>query len=154
LNTEFGGKAFDNLDAMLETGDVGAVIVAIPNDAHPAGVIAAAERGKHVLCEKPLAIDVADCWRMIEACDKAKVVLQVGFNQRFWNQVQIAKALVDAGFIGKIHQMRSADSDEAVLMEQNDDWQTQNRYMQIEGFAEPADKSADLQPLQITPKAA
>ena len=42
----------------------------------------------------------------------------------------------------------------AVLMEQNDDWQTQNRYMQIEGFAEQADKTADLKPLQITPKAA
>jgi putative transposase len=42
----------------------------------------------------------------------------------------------------------------AVLMEQNDDWQTQNRYMQIEGFAEPVDKTADLKPLQITPKAA
>ena len=42
----------------------------------------------------------------------------------------------------------------AVLMEQNDDWQTQNRYMQIEGFAELADKIADLKPLQITPKAA
>ena len=42
----------------------------------------------------------------------------------------------------------------AVLMEQNDDWQTQNRYMQIERFAEPADKTADLKPLQITPKAA
>ena len=42
----------------------------------------------------------------------------------------------------------------AVLMEQNDDWQTQNRYMQIEGFAEHADKTADLKPLQITPKAA
>ena len=41
----------------------------------------------------------------------------------------------------------------AVLMEQNDDWQTQNCYMQIEGFAEPADKPADLKPLQITPKA-
>jgi putative transposase len=41
----------------------------------------------------------------------------------------------------------------AVLMGQNDDWQTQNRYMQIEGFAEPADKAADLKPLQITPKA-
>jgi hypothetical protein len=36
----------------------------------------------------------------------------------------------------------------------NDDWQTQNRYMQIEGFAEPAEKTADLKPLQITPKAA
>ena len=42
----------------------------------------------------------------------------------------------------------------SVLMEHNDDWQTQNRYMQIEGFAEPADKTADLKPLQITPKAA
>ncbi len=42
----------------------------------------------------------------------------------------------------------------AVLMEQNDEWRTQNRYMQIEGFAEPPDKIADLKPLQITPKAA
>ena len=42
----------------------------------------------------------------------------------------------------------------AVLMEHNDDWQTQNCYMQIEGFAEPAEKAADLEPLQITPKAA
>jgi putative transposase len=42
----------------------------------------------------------------------------------------------------------------AVLMEHNDDWQTQNRYMQIEGFAEPAEKTSDLKPLQITPQAA
>ena len=42
----------------------------------------------------------------------------------------------------------------AVLLEHNDDWQTQNRYTQIEGFAEPADKPADLKPLQTTPKAA
>ncbi len=42
----------------------------------------------------------------------------------------------------------------AVLMEHNDDWQTQNRYMQIEASQEPADKTADLKPLQITPKAA
>jgi putative transposase len=40
----------------------------------------------------------------------------------------------------------------AVLMEHNNDWQTQNHYMQIEGFAEPADKPADLKPLQITPR--
>ena len=40
----------------------------------------------------------------------------------------------------------------AVLMEQNDDWQTQNRYMQIEGFAEPADKTADLNPCRLHPR--
>ena len=113
ITAEFGGKAFDNLEAMLETGDVDAVIVATPNAAHPAGVLAAAERGKHVLCEKPLAISVADCRRMVEACAEAKVVLQVGFNQRFWSQVQIAKALVDSGFIGKVHQMRSIYSEKS-----------------------------------------
>jgi putative transposase len=42
----------------------------------------------------------------------------------------------------------------AVLMEQNDEWQTQNRYMQIEGFAEPAAPAIEQTPLQITPKAA
>jgi hypothetical protein len=42
----------------------------------------------------------------------------------------------------------------AVPMEQNDDWQAQNRYMQMEGLAEPADKTADLKPLHITPEAA
>ena len=42
----------------------------------------------------------------------------------------------------------------AIPMEHNDDWQTQNCYMQIEGFAEPAGKTADLRPLQITPRAA
>jgi predicted dehydrogenase len=60
-----------------------------------------------VLCEKPLAVTVAECRQMVDAAARAGVVLQVGFNQRFWSQVQIAKSLVDAGFIGKVHQVRS-----------------------------------------------
>jgi predicted dehydrogenase len=50
---------------------------------------------------------------MVKACEDAKVVLQVGFNQRFWAQVEIAKQLIDAGFIGKIHQMRSIYSEKS-----------------------------------------
>ena len=50
---------------------------------------------------------------MVKACEDAKVVLQVGFNQRFWGQVEIAKQLIDAGFIGKIHQMRSIYSEKS-----------------------------------------
>ncbi|MDQ0469550.1 Gfo/Idh/MocA family protein [Labrys wisconsinensis] len=110
---EFGGRAFDDLEAMLDKGGVDAVVVATPNRFHGEGVIAAAAHGKHVLCEKPLALDIAESRRMVEACEAAGVVLQVGFNQRFWGQVQIAKALVDAGFIGKIHQMRSIYSEKS-----------------------------------------
>jgi predicted dehydrogenase len=109
----FGGQPFDRLEAMLGMRGLDAVIVATPNRFHEVGVTAAAAHGKHVLCEKPLAIDAAAARRMIAACEAAKVILQVGFNQRFWAQVEIAKQLVDAGFIGKIHQMRSVYSEKS-----------------------------------------
>lgn len=113
LTAEFGGGAFDDLEAMLALPGLDAVIVATPNRHHEAAVVAAAGAGKHVFCEKPLSLDVAGSRRMIEACDRAGVRLQVGFNQRFWGQVEIAKALIDAGFIGKVHQMRSIYAEKA-----------------------------------------
>jgi predicted dehydrogenase len=113
LTREFGGKAFDHLEAMLDVPGFDAVIVATPNKYHEEGVVAAAKHSKHVLCEKPLSVDAAAARRMVKACDDAKVVLQVGFNQRFWAQVEIAKQLIDAGFIGTIHQMRSIYSEKS-----------------------------------------
>jgi predicted dehydrogenase len=113
LTREFGGKAFDHLEAMLDVSGLDAVIVATPNKYHEEGVVAAAKHGKHVLCEKPLSVDAAAARHMVKACDDAKVVLQVGFNQRFWAQVEIAKQLIDAGFIGTIHQMRSIYSEKS-----------------------------------------
>src|SRR5260221_13251599 len=66
-----------NLAAVLEANDVDAVIVATPNLFHPEAVLAAAAAGKHFLCEKPLAIDIASARKMVQACDAAGVVLQV-----------------------------------------------------------------------------
>lgn len=113
LAGEFGGKAYRDLEAMLSSPDVDAVIVATPNRFHEEGVVAAAAHGKHVFCEKPLTLDVQSARRMIDACRKAKVLLQVGFNQRFWAQAQIAKSLIDSGFIGKVHQYRSNYSEKS-----------------------------------------
>jgi predicted dehydrogenase len=98
LTREFGGKAFDHLEAMLDVPGLDAVIVATPNKYHEEGVVAAAKHSKHVLCEKPLSVDAAAARRMVKACGDAKVVLQVRLNQRFWAQVEIAKQLIDAGF--------------------------------------------------------
>ena len=113
LTNDFGGQPFDELDRMLETPGVAAVIVATPNSFHEQGAVAAARAGKHVLCEKPLAIDLGGARRILDACDRAKVILQVGFNQRFWSQVEIAKKLIDDGLIGRVHQMRSIYSEKA-----------------------------------------
>jgi predicted dehydrogenase len=113
ITADFGGKAFDDLEAMLNMKDLDAVVVATPNRFHEEGVVAAARHGKHVRCEKPLSVDAAGSRRMVKACTDANVILQVGFNQRFWSQVEIAKTLIDSGFIGKVHQMRSIYSEKS-----------------------------------------
>ena len=113
LAEENGAKAYAELDALLGAKDVDAVIVATPNLFHGEAVIAAADAGKHVLCEKPLALDIQTARKMVEACAAKTLVLQVGFNQRFWAQVQIAKSLVDSGFIGDVHGFRSVYSEKS-----------------------------------------
>ncbi len=113
LAEENGARAFTEIDALLGANDVDAVIVATPNLFHSDAVIAAAAAEKHVLCEKPLALDIKTARKMVEACAAKKLVLQVGFNQRFWTQVQMAKALVDSGFIGDVHGFRSVYSEKS-----------------------------------------
>jgi len=113
IASEHGAKAFTEIDALLGMKGVDAVIVATPNLYHGEAVIAAADAGKHVLCEKPLALDIQTARKMIDACAAKTLVLQVGFNQRFWSQVQIAKSLIDAGVIGKINGFRSLNAEKS-----------------------------------------
>jgi predicted dehydrogenase len=113
LAAQYSAKSYGQLEALLGAADVDAVIVATPNRNHPEGVLVAAAAGKHVLCEKPLAIDVASARKMVDACASAGVVLQVGFNQRFWGQAQIAKTLLQSGLIGTVHGFRSIYSEKS-----------------------------------------
>ena len=113
LTNDFGGTPYDDLERMLGEANLNAVIVATPNCFHEESVVAAADHDLHVLCEKPLTIDVASAARMVKACDASGVVLQTGFNQRYWTQNRIAKDLITSGLIGDIHQMRSIYSEKA-----------------------------------------
>src|SRR5581483_282794 len=74
--------------------------VATEHDRHAAQVVAAAEAGKHVLCEKPMALTAAECRRMIEACRAAGVFLSVAYYRRYYPKVRRMKALLDDGLIG------------------------------------------------------
>lgn len=101
----------NDLDRLLADPAVNAVIVATPNSHHAEAVIAASAAGKHVLCEKPLSTDALSARAMVDACQKAGVILQTGFNQRFWEQVRIAKEVIDSGLIGTIQGFRSVYSE-------------------------------------------
>jgi myo-inositol 2-dehydrogenase/D-chiro-inositol 1-dehydrogenase/scyllo-inositol 2-dehydrogenase (NAD+) len=86
---------------------VHAVVVVTPTAFHERIVIAAAQAGKHVLCEKPMAMNAAECEAMIAACDAAKVKLQLGFMRRFHRDFVAAKAALDSGAIGDVVLVKS-----------------------------------------------
>jgi predicted dehydrogenase len=87
--------------------DIDLVDVSTPNNLHAEVAIAAAEHGKHVLCEKPLALDLAQARRMLDAVRRAGVVHMVCHNYRFAPAVQFAKRLIDEGRIGTIYHFRA-----------------------------------------------
>jgi predicted dehydrogenase len=76
------------------------------HSAHVEPCIAAAEYGKHVLCEKPLATNAVDAKRMLDAVTQAGIKHMVSFNYRFAPAVQLARAIIDSGHVGRIHHIR------------------------------------------------
>jgi predicted dehydrogenase len=74
---------YQNFDSIKDNKDIDIVYVVLPNSMHEEYVIRAAQAGKHVICEKPMAIEVAACDRMIEACKKAGKKLSIGYRLHF-----------------------------------------------------------------------
>jgi predicted dehydrogenase len=84
------------------------VDITAPSNVHKEIVMAAAAKGKHIFCEKPLALNVRDAREMYEAVKKAGVKHQIGFNYRFAQAVVLAKNIIDSGKLGKIFHFRGS----------------------------------------------
>jgi predicted dehydrogenase len=103
-----GFAAAHGFDLSSDLGDalaeprVRLVVIATPHSLHPAQVIATAEAGKAVFCEKPLALHRADAERMVESCRRAGVPLGLGANKRFWPSMQELAAAVKSGQLGEV----------------------------------------------------
>lgn len=87
--------------AMLERPDIQAVVICSPSDTHAQIIEEAAQVGKHIFCEKPVANDLASIDRALEAVERAGVKLQVGFNRRFDANYQRVRQAVEQGEIGE-----------------------------------------------------
>ncbi|NKB68334.1 MAG: hypothetical protein GKR89_14830 [Candidatus Latescibacteria bacterium] len=98
---DFGaGQSFADYQSLLNVKEVDAVWICTPTFQHPAPVIAAARAGKHVFCEKPMALKLADARRMDTACQQADVRLTIGFVRRFDRQWGKLKQIVQSGALG------------------------------------------------------
>jgi len=104
LAKKYNAAAYYNIDELLvnETG-IHIVVVCTPNGLHPEHSVKALQRGKHVLCEKPLSISVEDAVRMVATADHCQRKLFVVKQNRYNEPVQYVKKLLDENQLGKIY---------------------------------------------------
>ncbi|MBN2451854.1 MAG: Gfo/Idh/MocA family oxidoreductase [Lentisphaeria bacterium] len=108
IAAEFGvPRACTSLDQVLADRDIQAVYIATPVYLHRAQVEACAAAGKHVLCEKPLALTPAETQKAVAACRQAGVFLQEGYMMRFHGAHQAIRGIIAAGRLGRIVSMRA-----------------------------------------------
>lgn len=96
-------KASTDWREVVNDPEIDIIDINTPNDSHAKIAIAAAQAGKHVLCEKPLAMNVKQCKEMLDAAKKAKVVHMVCHNYRRIPAIAQAKKMIDEGALGKIY---------------------------------------------------
>jgi len=103
-------RSYGSYEALLAQEDIDAVYIPLPNSMHRKWTVRAAEHGKHVLCEKPLALTVEECAEMQAAADASSVKLMEAFMYRFHPRTDKVIELVRAGAVGEPHMLRSAFS--------------------------------------------
>lgn len=103
---EYGARAFTDYEDMVRTADLQAVSICTPPPSHREIAEKAASRGLHVLCEKPLAMNVAEGKAMVAAAKRANVLLLTAFCNRFYTPIVKAKEWIDAGKLGPLHHLR------------------------------------------------
>ncbi|MCS6800519.1 MAG: Gfo/Idh/MocA family oxidoreductase [Chloroflexota bacterium] len=100
-------RAYSDLAAFLADPTIEAVYIGSPNDVHCEQTIAALRAGKHVLCDKPLAVTVEQCQRMIDVADECGRLLATGYNNRYQPGHIVVRELILSGEIGEVVFIRS-----------------------------------------------
>ena len=100
-------RALGSYEALLADNEIDAVYIPLPNDMHPEWAIRAAQAGKHVLCEKPLAMTAAEADRMVAAAEAGGVVLMEAFMYRLHPSWVAAREIVNSGRLGRLTAVQS-----------------------------------------------
>ncbi len=105
-----GATGYSSFTDLIASAEVDAVDICLPHHLHRDAIVAAAEAGKHILCEKPLCLTAEEAREVREAVQRAGVTLMCAHNKLFLPAVAKAKELVDSGELGEIYEVRTADS--------------------------------------------
>ena len=117
---EFGCETYEELSHMLDQEDIDVIVVATPSVFHAADTISALQANKHVICEKPMALDIDEADKMIAQAKESKKHLFIHQNRRFDRQFTHLKEVVESGQIGQLYHIRNYSNS----FVRRDDWQT------------------------------
>jgi D-xylose 1-dehydrogenase (NADP+, D-xylono-1,5-lactone-forming) len=101
-------KSYESYDELINDSDVEAVYIPLPNALHKEWTIKAAKKGKHVLCEKPIALTVQECDEMISVCKDRKVKLMEAFMYRYTYRTKKVQEILASGVLGDIKYINSS----------------------------------------------
>src|SRR5215510_15391434 len=102
---QYKAKTYSSIEALCDDPDIDTVWIATPNPCHCPHVILAAERGKHVIVEKPMAVSLAEAERMIEAAERHGVQLLCGGSRSSSAVVRTMREIVVSGTLGRLRAM-------------------------------------------------
>ena len=109
--SEFGvDRGYGSYEPLLADSSVDAVYIPLPNELHQSWVFAAADAGKHILCEKPLALNASQAQEMVDHCSRRGVVLMEAFMWRHQPRTALLKSMVVGGSIGDLRLIRASFS--------------------------------------------
>jgi predicted dehydrogenase len=104
-----GARVHTDYRELISSGEVDAVDICLPHHLHVDAILAAADAGLHVLCEKPLCTTLADADRIAEAVAANGITLMCAHNQLYLAPVRAAAALLGAGALGRVYEIRTSD---------------------------------------------
>ncbi len=109
-----GHGRVDTVEQFLSDPGIDAVLIATPTDTHADLIVQAAAAKKAIFCEKPISLDVAETVRAIEACERAGVALQIGFQRRYDVALRNARDAIASGKLGEVRYLRLVGRDSAL----------------------------------------
>jgi phthalate 4,5-cis-dihydrodiol dehydrogenase len=102
-----GIKTFDSVEKLCKSNDVDVVWVSTPNEYHAEHAVLAAEGGKHIVCEKPMAVTLEECNAIIAAAEANKVRYVQGHSKIYYEPLRRMRAVIKSGRIGRVTQINS-----------------------------------------------
>jgi predicted dehydrogenase len=127
FSAETGIKLLDSYEKVLADPEVDAVVLCTPHSQHEEQVLQAVEAGKQIFCEKPLSLTKASIERMLEATDKAGIIMGVGHERRFEPTMEKIARLVANGDIGSTQMHVEANFSHSIFTTvQADEWRGSN----------------------------